>query len=189
MGRARSGGARSRRLSGRAPARRRTAVSAGVPVPALSASLAWFDTIRLGRGSAALIQAQRDLFGATPTAASRPPTRRCTPTGTASTSSDPAHPPRSVPRRREDPKSGNVTSCHAPATYKIAGQVASEPDDRPKAEFRLQIGKDADTKGIQMPGRDRGTDPSAVMAARSRGARRARRARRAGETARPRRGR
>jgi 6-phosphogluconate dehydrogenase len=40
------------------------ATAAGIPVPALSASLAWFDTIRLERGSAALIQAQRDLFGA-----------------------------------------------------------------------------------------------------------------------------
>jgi 6-phosphogluconate dehydrogenase len=40
------------------------ATAAGVPIPALSASLAWFDTVRLGRGTAALIQAQRDLFGA-----------------------------------------------------------------------------------------------------------------------------
>ena len=35
------------------------ATAAGYPVPALSASLAWF-----GRGSASFIQAQRDLFGA-----------------------------------------------------------------------------------------------------------------------------
>lgn len=36
----------------------------GHPVPALSASLGWFDTMRQGRGTAALIQAQRDFFGA-----------------------------------------------------------------------------------------------------------------------------
>jgi len=40
------------------------AVTAGIPVPALSASLAWFDTISRGRGSAFIIQAQRDWFGA-----------------------------------------------------------------------------------------------------------------------------
>jgi len=40
------------------------AISAGIPVPALSASLAWYDSIRLGRGSACIIQAQRDYFGA-----------------------------------------------------------------------------------------------------------------------------
>ncbi|MCA9650738.1 MAG: NADP-dependent phosphogluconate dehydrogenase [Myxococcales bacterium] len=40
------------------------ATAAGHPVPALSASLAWFDTMRQARGSAALIQAQRDYFGA-----------------------------------------------------------------------------------------------------------------------------
>jgi 6-phosphogluconate dehydrogenase len=40
------------------------AVLAGVPVPALSASLAWYDSIRQGRGSTNLIQAQRDFFGA-----------------------------------------------------------------------------------------------------------------------------
>ncbi|MCA9567696.1 MAG: NADP-dependent phosphogluconate dehydrogenase [Myxococcales bacterium] len=40
------------------------AVGAGIPVPALSASLAWYDSIRLGRGTASLIQAQRDYFGA-----------------------------------------------------------------------------------------------------------------------------
>jgi 6-phosphogluconate dehydrogenase len=38
-------------------------VVAGLPVPGLSASLAWFDTLRMARGSAALIQAQRDYFG------------------------------------------------------------------------------------------------------------------------------
>ncbi len=54
-------------LRERLPAWRRVvsgAVSAGIPVPAMSASLAWFDSIRLARGSASLIQAQRDLFGA-----------------------------------------------------------------------------------------------------------------------------
>jgi 6-phosphogluconate dehydrogenase len=36
----------------------------GLPVPGLSASLAWFDTLRTHPGSASLIQAQRDFFGA-----------------------------------------------------------------------------------------------------------------------------
>ncbi len=36
----------------------------GLPVPALSASLAYFDSYRQARGSANLIQAQRDYFGA-----------------------------------------------------------------------------------------------------------------------------
>jgi 6-phosphogluconate dehydrogenase len=40
------------------------AVRAGIPIPALSASLAYFDDYRRARGSANLIQAQRDLFGA-----------------------------------------------------------------------------------------------------------------------------
>jgi 6-phosphogluconate dehydrogenase len=39
------------------------ASAAGFPIPGLSASLAWFDTLRMARGSAALIQAQRDYFG------------------------------------------------------------------------------------------------------------------------------
>ncbi|MCB9679035.1 MAG: NADP-dependent phosphogluconate dehydrogenase [Alphaproteobacteria bacterium] len=39
-------------------------VAAGIPIPAMSASLAWFDSIRLGRGTACVIQAQRDYFGA-----------------------------------------------------------------------------------------------------------------------------
>ncbi|AXI41321.1 NADP-dependent phosphogluconate dehydrogenase [Sulfitobacter sp. SK011] len=39
-------------------------VSLGVALPALSASLAWYDTMRRGRGTANLIQAQRDFFGA-----------------------------------------------------------------------------------------------------------------------------
>ena len=40
-----------------------SAVSAGIPVPVLAASLAWFDSIRTARGAANLIQAQRDFFG------------------------------------------------------------------------------------------------------------------------------
>lgn len=40
------------------------AIAAGIPVPALSASLAYLDTLRTARGSASLIQAQRDWFGA-----------------------------------------------------------------------------------------------------------------------------
>ncbi|MEP1515080.1 MAG: NADP-dependent phosphogluconate dehydrogenase [Nitratireductor sp.] len=49
------------------PALRRTvtrAAAAGIPVPALSAALAYFDTYRTARGTANLIQAQRDYFGA-----------------------------------------------------------------------------------------------------------------------------
>ncbi|MEP7456043.1 NADP-dependent phosphogluconate dehydrogenase [Phyllobacterium sp. SB3] len=40
------------------------AAKAGIPVPALSASLAYFDDYRRARGSANLIQGQRDFFGA-----------------------------------------------------------------------------------------------------------------------------
>jgi 6-phosphogluconate dehydrogenase len=40
------------------------AVGAGIPVPALAASLAWLDQIRTTRGAAQLVQAQRDWFGA-----------------------------------------------------------------------------------------------------------------------------
>ncbi|MEM9968873.1 MAG: NADP-dependent phosphogluconate dehydrogenase [Pseudomonadota bacterium] len=36
----------------------------GVALPALAASLAWYDSLRRGRGTANLIQAQRDFFGA-----------------------------------------------------------------------------------------------------------------------------
>ena len=53
-------------LASRVPALRRVvaaAASASLPVPGLAASLAWFETLRTGRGSAALIQAQRDYFG------------------------------------------------------------------------------------------------------------------------------
>ncbi len=39
------------------------AVRGGHPVPALSAGLAWYDTMRRAQGSANLIQAQRDMFG------------------------------------------------------------------------------------------------------------------------------
>ena len=54
-------------LTAALPAWRRVvgaAVAAGIPVPALSASLAWFDGLRTDPGSARLIQAQRDHFGA-----------------------------------------------------------------------------------------------------------------------------
>ncbi len=50
----------------REPAWRRVvcaATAAGLPTPGLSASLAWFDGLRNSFGSAAIIQAQRDLFG------------------------------------------------------------------------------------------------------------------------------
>jgi 6-phosphogluconate dehydrogenase len=40
------------------------AALAGLPVPALSAALAYFDSYRQARGTANLIQAQRDFFGA-----------------------------------------------------------------------------------------------------------------------------
>ncbi|OAN85794.1 NADP-dependent phosphogluconate dehydrogenase [Sulfitobacter geojensis] len=39
-------------------------VSLGVALPALSGALAWYDSIRRARGSANMIQAQRDFFGA-----------------------------------------------------------------------------------------------------------------------------
>jgi 6-phosphogluconate dehydrogenase len=40
------------------------AITAGIPVPALSASLAYFDAYRTSRLPSNLIQAQRDNFGA-----------------------------------------------------------------------------------------------------------------------------
>jgi 6-phosphogluconate dehydrogenase len=40
------------------------AVAAGVPVPAFSASLAYYDSLRCARLPANLLQAQRDFFGA-----------------------------------------------------------------------------------------------------------------------------
>ncbi|MEM6939380.1 MAG: NADP-dependent phosphogluconate dehydrogenase [Pseudomonadota bacterium] len=49
------------------PALRRVltaAIGLGVPLPSLSAGLSWYDTMRRGRGTANLIQAQRDFFGA-----------------------------------------------------------------------------------------------------------------------------
>ncbi|MCP3917684.1 MAG: NADP-dependent phosphogluconate dehydrogenase [bacterium] len=53
-------------LSARLPAWRRVvsaAAAAGIPAPGLTASLTWFDTLTTARGSANLIQAQRDYFG------------------------------------------------------------------------------------------------------------------------------
>jgi 6-phosphogluconate dehydrogenase len=53
-------------LAARLPAWRRVvaaATSSGQPVPGLATSLAWFDTLVTARGSANLIQAQRDSFG------------------------------------------------------------------------------------------------------------------------------
>ena len=53
-------------LRRRLPAWRRVvsaATGAGLAVPGLSASLAFFDTLTTARGSADLIQAQRDYFG------------------------------------------------------------------------------------------------------------------------------
>ncbi|MFX0544085.1 NADP-dependent phosphogluconate dehydrogenase [Roseovarius sp. S1116L3] len=54
------------RLSRAVPALRRVmaaAVSAGHAAPALGAAIGWFDTMRQGRGTADIIQAQRDFFG------------------------------------------------------------------------------------------------------------------------------
>jgi 6-phosphogluconate dehydrogenase len=53
-------------LGQRLPAWRRVvgaSLAAGIPVPGLAASLAWYDTLVTARGSAAVIQAQRDYFG------------------------------------------------------------------------------------------------------------------------------
>ncbi len=55
------------RLQATMPALRRVVAAGalnGLAVPALSAGLAWFDLMRTGRGTANLIQAQRDFFGA-----------------------------------------------------------------------------------------------------------------------------
>ena len=41
-----------------------TAAAKGIPVPALSNALAYFDTVRTGRTTANLLQGQRDFFGA-----------------------------------------------------------------------------------------------------------------------------
>jgi 6-phosphogluconate dehydrogenase len=40
------------------------AITAGIPIPGLLSSLSYFDTMRTAKGSANLIQAQRDFFGA-----------------------------------------------------------------------------------------------------------------------------
>jgi len=53
-------------LRSRLPAWRRVVAAAaqsGIAIPGLAASLAWFDTSTTARGSASLIQAQRDWFG------------------------------------------------------------------------------------------------------------------------------
>lgn len=55
-----------RELAERVPSWRRVvlaATEAGLPIPGLSTSLAWFDTLTTASGSANLIQAQRDYFG------------------------------------------------------------------------------------------------------------------------------
>ena len=54
------------RLSNSVAALRRVvgvAIQAGQPVPAMAAALSYFDTLRRARGTANLIQAQRDFFG------------------------------------------------------------------------------------------------------------------------------
>ncbi len=53
-------------LAKRLPAWRRVvagASRAGLAVPGLSVSLGWYDTLTTARGTAAVIQAQRDYFG------------------------------------------------------------------------------------------------------------------------------
>ncbi len=53
-------------LRRRLPAWRRVvtaALAAGIPVQGLAASLTWYDTLVTARGSASVIQAQRDYFG------------------------------------------------------------------------------------------------------------------------------
>jgi len=55
------------KLTASSNALRRTVAAAalkGLPAPAFSAALAYFDTMRHGRGTTDLIQAQRDFFGA-----------------------------------------------------------------------------------------------------------------------------
>lgn len=56
-----------KRLEESVPALRRVVAAGallGVALPALSAALAWYDTMRRARGTANMIQAQRDFFGA-----------------------------------------------------------------------------------------------------------------------------
>jgi 6-phosphogluconate dehydrogenase len=53
-------------LAAHVPSLRRVvaaAMAAGVPVPALAANLGYFDMLRQARGTANLVQAQRDRFG------------------------------------------------------------------------------------------------------------------------------
>ncbi|MBK0326509.1 NADP-dependent phosphogluconate dehydrogenase [Rhodobacteraceae bacterium F11138] len=55
------------RLTTSLPALRQVVAAAtvgGLPVPSLAAALGWYDSMRRGRGTADLIQAQRDIFGA-----------------------------------------------------------------------------------------------------------------------------
>lgn len=55
-----------KRLDATIPALRQTVAAAalgGHATPSMSAALAWYDAMRRGRGTANLIQAQRDLFG------------------------------------------------------------------------------------------------------------------------------
>jgi len=55
------------RLSPAVPALRKLVASAamhGLPVPAFSAALGYYDTMRAARGTTNIIQAQRDFFGA-----------------------------------------------------------------------------------------------------------------------------
>ena len=59
-----SAGAAAASQYGRKKAQPAACAAAGLPVPGLSASLSWFDSLRLSRGSASMIQAQRDYFGA-----------------------------------------------------------------------------------------------------------------------------
>jgi 6-phosphogluconate dehydrogenase len=57
----------SDKMAASSNALRRTVAAAvlkGLPVPAFSAALAYFDTMRRGRGTTDLVQAQRDFFGA-----------------------------------------------------------------------------------------------------------------------------
>ena len=56
----------AKRLGAAMPSLRRVvsaSVLAGLPVPVMSATLTWYDSLRHGRGTANLIQAQRDFFG------------------------------------------------------------------------------------------------------------------------------
>ena len=55
------------------------AVMRGVPVPAFSSALAWYDGYRSERLPANLLQAQRDYFGAHTYERDRPPARRVLP--------------------------------------------------------------------------------------------------------------